>query len=99
LLIKWQILFDQLLGRLINTATRKSNPIPTSAIINAAKLLQDRNSKYYWNQKKSLPIAQVYQAVTQGITDSPEIFSKPEKTLAVSKAIYDWGIGHVINHN
>lgn len=83
--------YFEVLGWLLNDATSKSNPIPTSTIINAAKLLQDRHSKYYWDTKTDLPVWQIYQAITQGITDSPELYGVPDKTFAIGKSIYTWG--------
>lgn len=74
-------------NRALGTLLRKANRtgLGTSPIVNAAKLLEDSKSVYY--QQGDMQLGNFYNSITQGITDGKDIFSKPEKSLAVAEML------------
>lgn len=70
---------DHLLGNLLRRASRTT--LGTTPIVGAANLLNDRKSIYYFDPKGETTLNNFYNSVTQGITNSKDIFSKPNKTL------------------
>lgn len=75
------------LGRLLLTTTKKSSKLGYTAIAGAAKLMQDRSSIYFLQKGESCSKMNLYDAITQNITDSPDILHKPNKTIAVSQLL------------
>ena len=57
----------------------------TSPVVNAAKLMDDRKSVYYFDNETNL--YNVYNAVTQSVTDTKDIFYRPDKTIGLSKLL------------
>jgi len=72
-------------NRLLGDMLRKAqfNKLGTGPIVQAAKRLSDKNSSYYFNPKESTTLENVYQSITQSLTNSNEIITIPEKTLLV----------------
>lgn len=73
---------NELLGRLLRQGR---TVIGTNPIVNASRLLDDNKSMYHYKDETTL--YNVYQSITQGITDSKEIIAKPDKTVAVAKLL------------
>lgn len=73
---------NEMLGRLLRSGRLS---IGTSPIVNASRLLDDNKSIYHYQNETTL--YNIYQSVTQGITDSKEIIGKPDKTVAVAKLL------------
>lgn len=73
---------NELLGRLLRQGR---TTIGTNPIVNASRLLDDNKSIYHYQDETTL--YNVYQSITQGITDSKEIIAKPDKTVAVAKLL------------
>ena len=57
----------------------------TSPVVNAAKLMDDKKSVYHFDETTNL--YNVYNAVTQSITDTKDIFYRPDKTIGLSKLL------------
>lgn len=74
---------NEKLGMLLREGV--SNKLGTSPIVNAVRLLNNRNSIYHADEYTSLYT--LFNAITQSITDSPDILYKPDKTLALSKLL------------
>lgn len=72
------------LGRLLLLTTRKNSKLSYGIIAGASKLIQDQNSQYYVQPGTNISKMKLYDAITQNITNSPDILHKPNKTLAVS---------------
>ena len=70
-------------NRLLGDMLRKAhyNKFGTTPIVSAARRLGDKSSAYYFNPKEVTTYENVYQAITQSITESKELLNKPEKTL------------------
>ncbi len=73
------------LGRILMLTTAgKHVGYPTSGISQAAKWLQDKNSVYYVKPDEACSKLNLYDALTQSITNSNDIIYRPNKTIAVS---------------
>lgn len=77
---------DRLLGSLLKQG--KSSGLGTSIIVNAADLLTDKRSIYYHNPSEDTTFYNFYNAITQGITDSNDILTKPNKTLITANLLH-----------
>jgi hypothetical protein len=73
------------LGRMLRLAS--TSGLGSSPIIGAAKYLDDRKSQYYIHSGEQCQLYNLYNAITQSITDSKDLYSKPQKTLAAGKLL------------
>lgn len=71
------------LGKALRIANKYG--LGTTPVVGAAKLLDNRKSIYYFEKETSL--YNVFSAITQGITDSPEIVTRPDKTVAAARIL------------
>lgn len=55
----------------------------TSTVVNAARLIANQKSSYYGD--KGLTGERVYNVMTEGVSSSNEIITKPNKTLGITK--------------
>ena len=76
---------NRLLGNMLRLS--QFNKLGVSPIVQAAKRLSDKSSAYYFNPNEGTRLENVYQAITQSITDSREFLSKPERTLLAYEMI------------
>lgn len=78
---------NELLGRMLRQS-RKTR-LGTTPILGAAKLLDDNASKYYIRPdgKFSCSKFNLYNAVTQVLTNSNDIVDRPNKTIQLAKLI------------
>lgn len=74
---------NNILGYAIRNAQKEG--LGVNPVVNAARLLDNRKSIYYFEKETSL--FNVFSAITQGITDSPEIITRPDKTIAAAKIL------------
>jgi len=74
---------NERLGYLLRMAN--TTKLGTSPIVGAAKLLSDRKSVYFTDKESTL--YNLYNAVTQGITDSADLFYKTDKTLGLTRLL------------
>jgi hypothetical protein len=72
---------------------RKSNSskIGSGPIIGAAKSIGDNKSRYFVAPDGRCNLFHLYNAVTQGITDSKEILDKAQKTISLSRLFFSEG--------
>ena len=76
------------LGRLLMLTTSNKNVgYPSSGISQAAKWLQDKNSIYHVKADEMCSKMNLYDSLTQSITNSNDVLYKPNKTLAVAKML------------
>lgn len=76
------------LGRLLMLTTSNKNVgYPSSGVSQAAKWLQDKNSIYYVKPDEMCNKMNLYDSLTQSITNSNDVLYKPNKTLAVAKML------------
>jgi hypothetical protein len=76
---------NEILGNLLRKSyTTKLGSTP---ITQSAKLLSDRTSRYYFDPKIGTTAENVFQSITQSITDSKEFLWKPEKTLVAYELV------------
>ena len=73
------------LGSMLRNA--KHAGLGTSPIVNAAELLSNKTSTYYFKQEDGTTLYNLFNSVTQGITDSKDLMSKPTKTLATAQLL------------
>jgi hypothetical protein len=78
---------NKLLGKLLRVASSKG--LGTSIIVSSAKYLSTHNSPYYYDVDNGTTLYNVYNSMTQGITDSSDIFSKSEKSLVATELIFN----------
>lgn len=76
---------SHILGCMLMDSFKNKNGIPTSAIVGASKYFNDRKSIYYFEEKTNA--MNIIGALTQPLTDSPDIFTKPSKTLSICNYI------------
>jgi len=76
---------NETLGRLLRDSDK--NHLGTSPIVNAAKLLDDKRSIYYFDKQKETTLHNLYNSITQGITDSKDLLYKPNKSLAIAQML------------
>lgn len=78
---------NELLGRMLRESSRTR--LGTTPILGAAKLLDDNTSTYYVRPdgKFTCNKFNVYNAVTQILTNSNDIIDKPNKTIALTKLL------------
>lgn len=78
---------NELLGRLLIHGA--SGKLGTSPVASAARLLTDNKSVYYTERSGEFNCTpwNVYNAVTQALTDSADPIYKPNKTLELAKVV------------
>lgn len=78
---------NELLGRMLRESSRTR--LGTTPILGAAKLLDDNTSTYYVRPdgKFTCNKFNVYNAVTQILTNSNDIIDRPNKTIALTKIL------------
>lgn len=81
---------NQLLGSLLTD--RSKDKVQSTIVVQASKLLTKRASDYYFTE--STTGMNILGALTQSITDSPEITKGPEKTILVCNKLTS-----LINYN
>jgi len=74
---------NERLGFLLRNANKTK--LGTTPIVNAAKLLTDRASAYYFEKETNM--FNLFNAVTQGITDSKDLLYRPDKTWGLAKLL------------
>jgi len=77
----------KILGSLLMDTSPAKEKVQPSIITAAAKSMADTNSRYHFLEHTSA--FNVLNAMTQGITDSPDILYKPNKTLALCEKLYN----------
>ncbi len=76
------------LGRILMlTVGSKNVGYPTSGVSQAAKWLQDKSSIYYVKPDETCSKLNLYDALTQSITNSNDILYRPNKTIAVTQLL------------
>jgi len=80
---------NNLMGKLLLKGTQTR--LGTSPVVGAAKLLLDPKTTYYTHSGSDFSCSewQVYNAVTQNITDKEDAVSKPNKTIELAKIIME----------
>jgi len=73
-----------MLGDMLRKASFKNSVIPTSTIVGAAKLLEDKKSRYRI-ENDQISAYDLYQCLTHTFNQSNEIISKPEKAYQIYK--------------
>lgn len=74
---------NQKLGQLLRVSG--SSKLGTTPIVKAAKLVSDRTSTYYAEKESNL--YNLYNAITQSITDSKDLLYRPDKTMALTQML------------
>lgn len=69
------------LGQLLMNFSNTKNIAGTTCIVNAAKLITDNNSKYYFENNTSC--WNLYNALTDNYRDTTHIIDQPEKVLSL----------------
>lgn len=80
---------NDLMGKLLLKGTQTR--LGTSPVVGAAKLLLDPKTTYYTHSGADFRCSEwnVYNAVTQNITDKEDAVSKPNKTIELAKIIME----------
>ena len=80
---------NDLMGKLLLKGTQSR--LGTSPVVGAAKLLLDAKTTYYTHPGDDFRCSEwnVYNAVTQNITDKEDAVSKPNKTIELAKIIME----------
>ena len=73
------------LGAMLRNA--KHAGLGTSPVVNAAELLSNKTSTYYFKEENGTTLHNLFNSITQGITDSKDLLSKPTKTLATAQLL------------
>lgn len=74
---------DEAIGHALRMARRTK--LGTTPVVQASALLDDKRSIYYTDKETTL--YNVYNAITQGITNSKDLLYAPEKTIAVGQIL------------
>jgi len=80
---------NEMLGKILRSTSDTNTPLGTTPVINAAKLLDDSSSAYYVRPDGQFSCSKfnVYNSITQGITESRDVVFKPNKTIHLAKLI------------
>lgn len=80
---------NELLGKLLISGSKSK--LGTSPVVGAAKLLTTPQSAYYTREGKDFQCNEwnVYNAVTQSITDKEDAVMKPNKTIEIAKVLLE----------
>lgn len=79
--------FNELMGKLLREGSRTK--LGTNPILHAVKLLDDNASQYYIRQENKFSCTKfnVYNAVTQALTNSNDITDRANKTIQLANTI------------
>lgn len=79
---------NQLFSKLGELLVRShKSKLGTGPIVGASRHLQDVKSRYYAMDKEETSLYNVYNAITQAITDGGDLVGKPHKTLVVGELL------------
>jgi hypothetical protein len=79
--------FNELVGRLLREGSRTR--LGTNPVLQAVKMLDDNSSQYYIRQENKFECSKfnVYNAVTQALTNSNDITDRANKTIQLANII------------
>lgn len=78
--------YTELMGKFLLKSV-KDNSVGTTPVVKAAKLLEDKQSNYYFHKEGNNNLWNIYNATTDYISSSPEYKEHPNKSLKVFNII------------